>query len=400
MFYALAFNCNTYLLGVGGMLFFSYACVYFRRREWRTNLRAVGLAGGGFLLALGLLYLARYSAAPGQGFAFDLVNLRVSKQLMTGLGKQWHVPVTGLLQAGWTHLAAPLVILTALAALLMRRRESRNAFTFHAFLNLALVSAVFLAVDFGLHVAVISLFYYFIYLFPACVFAIAALAGEVSKGVDATAGRWIALGGVALGAACFAGTWRAPIFGWSNWCYLALVGLALWGGTWFAKRAPRAALGGVFAGVAASMLCFLAAPHDHYGAFKWGDPQTEWNVYRAALRLQKLVDQYPSRQGATGFWYRNRSRTQLDSVQSMYLWGYTRIASGAGSGTGMPEMTADELTRAKQFRYLCVMGESRNEVERGVDALRRLGMQVRVLQSAQYKHAEYETHFVMVERGS
>jgi len=159
-------------------------------------------------------------------------------------------------------------------------------------------------------------------------------------------------------------------------------------------------LGLVLTAVAAvaSPLPFYKMPAGTYSAIHDGSPGLEWDVYRAALELQHMVSHYAPSSGPVGFWYTNRNGSLLNSVQSMYLWGPSRIASPTDPKAGMPTLTNGDLARLRQYPQICLLAENDDEIEKGVHALRAAGIETKVLQHVFSDGQEFHAYYLMLQK--
>jgi hypothetical protein len=396
--YAFAANCNTFLLGVGAILFASYLVVNVRPRP-RDWLHFGVISVSGFLAFYLPLCAIHYRQFPNQGLFFDLTVFRFARSMLAGVGQQWHNDVVKLVENGWVHLLAPAIVLAAVGVLVIVRGGRQKPVVSHAGLNLALVIALYLIVDFVYKVAVISLFYYFIYLFPATLFCTIALIGELAEGV-AEPVRSIVLYscGILAPAAYAAYPHWAPLILRLNRRWLAVPVLLAFSGAALVNRYAKVGLALVALAVVASPIAFYKMPVGIYSAIYEGSPRQEWDVYRAAIELQHTVSQYPPSNGAAGFWYTNRAGSMLNSVQSMYLWGFSRLASPNDPKAGMPVLTKADLAKIPSFRYLYLLSEQNAEIEQGERTLDAAGVKTRVLGQESYDGTKFNMRCVVLER--
>jgi len=394
--YALAANCNTFLVGVGGMLYVTYILINLRS-GLRNGLRFTGISFCGFLAFYFPLCIIHYVALPAQGILFDLVAIRFSRTMMAGLGRVWHLDVIPLIQKGWIHLLVPVIVLAAGAGLaIIRRGKIRGVFMFSV-INLLLVVCLFVVVDTIYKIAVISLFYYFIYLFPATWLCLVAFMGECADGLDdRTTYSIAAVSGVAALTAYIAYHSIAQTIVSLN-VWVITVGAVMILACAIANR--RASLRMVCAALFAILTpaAFYRMPAGTYSAIHDGSPGLEWDVYRAALELQRMVSNDPPSAGTVGFWYTNRA-SLLNSVQSMYLWGPSRLASPADPGGGMPVLSPSDLRRLSQFRRIFLLSERENEIDEGLRALMAAGVKMRTIGRASYDGRFFHMIYLAVER--
>ncbi len=397
--YALAVNCNLFLLAAGGVPLASFFLVSFDRRHCGKWARSVLIALAGFSTSYLILCLVRYAEFPSQQFFFDRLAISFGTSLVGGAGETWHADVIGLVASGWLHLLLPAVVWSAGMGFLVSRKGVAKSVTKYATLNLTLVMAVYIWLDFGAKVAVISLPYYFIYLFPATIIAAAAIAGElaeVAKPVGRTVVFWIATSVCAANYMLFP-KWRT-LLSLRILVWLAGVTLLAWGSIAISRRYRTIALACFVLALAASANLFYSFTNGTYAAIHLSNPALEWDVYRAAVTLQRFISRYPPERGAAGFWYAGRQNSMLNSVQSMYLWGYSRLADPTDVNDGMPVVNHRLLNRIQVSRYLVLLAETERELEEGQRALGAAGVKTRTIGRDGYTGKVFSARYLMLEQ--
>jgi hypothetical protein len=96
--------------------------------------------------------------------------------------------------------------------------------------------------------------------------------------------------------------------------------------------------------------------------------QREWDIYHGAVFLQEFINSQVPTSRTVGFWYSN-FELLMYSVQSMFLWEYTRVAPADQGHPGMPML--DERTRAAMVKknFLALLGTSKTETDDAVTAV-------------------------------
>ena len=212
------------------------------------------------------------------------------------------------------------------------------------------------------------MFHYLVYFLPACSLVLIALAGEWES--NATRAEQLGMYAITAGLAL---PWLLrPILPdiialKSVWLWL-IVGIAT--GMAAASR-PR---GAVLATLGVCVMSFAVSNSfgGHYNIRRRGAEDKaalEWDVFRGALFLQKVVGANVPTDRPIGFWYANTASVkELDSVQSMYLWGYSRLAP-FGTDRGMPYIDDAIKTAIMNDSVVALLGVSEDELDRGVAAL-------------------------------
>jgi hypothetical protein len=125
----------------------------------------------------------------------------------------------------------------------------------------------------------------------------------------------------------------------------------------------------------AAPLAFYESSEDYRDLHSRARAEREWDVYRGALKLQRSIGAViVPRPGETKFWYDPTlpDHAALNSVQSMYLWGFSRI-------TNMPAVGDAFRAAVGGTRYIVLLGLTRQEVDEGLAALSSAGIGHRVL---------------------
>ncbi|MEO8373243.1 MAG: hypothetical protein ABI806_28920 [Candidatus Solibacter sp.] len=103
--------------------------------------------------------------------------------------------------------------------------------------------------------------------------------------------------------------------------------------------------------------------------------ESEGDQYRVALALIKETPKLSERRGKVLFWYNNRPGNPINSVQSTYIWSYSKMNQYPPLDSGMPQIGPFQMAQLKDpsVRYVVVLGESLDEVQKGLQALRQAG---------------------------
>jgi hypothetical protein len=100
----------------------------------------------------------------------------------------------------------------------------------------------------------------------------------------------------------------------------------------------------------------------------------QWDVYEGAAFLERFVSAHLRSDQPVWFWYSNDNRhEEINSVQSVFLWEYSRLASSQMRGDGMPFVNQAFIDRASSAPYVVLLGLTVDEIEGGLQALRQAG---------------------------
>jgi hypothetical protein len=117
---------------------------------------------------------------------------------------------------------------------------------------------------------------------------------------------------------------------------------------------------------------FNAGYYDVYGA----DSRQSFDLFKLGLGLLDAVPSFRDSPSRLLFWYPNAD-TAIHSIQSSYLWGYSRL-SGDPLEPGMPFLSAGDLTRLRKSTdaVLVLLARDESDIERGISTLAQAGTQL------------------------
>ena len=114
--------------------------------------------------------------------------------------------------------------------------------------------------------------------------------------------------------------------------------------------------------------------------------ELERDVYSGALFLQKFVRAHVRPPASIGFWYSNASENDnLNSMQSMFLWGYSRV-QGA-TGPGMPQIDDAVRQSVQRQPFIGILARTDKEVDDAYSALKTIPINFIEIARANYSAA-------------
>jgi hypothetical protein len=397
-----AITCNLSLLAIGGLLAPSWA-FFYRRQGMVWLARAILAVAFGFFATYVALALILYVKFPAYGFSFEFATIREAISLLNGRGQTWYKPLATII---WQEKDFTLLIpiTFALAALLLVVRRSAILGSAKRDREFAVLAATYLTsivgfsliLHFGLHDASLSLPWYTVYFVPGCVVALIALAGEAER----RGGPIFGTVAVYCGAGLILIWWVAyPILphlesssSFYSWLVVA--------GATAAAAAAVALRRAIASAVLVAGVVLLSMSLYQYGFYQIrtvssAEQATEWDVYRGAVFLQQFVNANVRPNQSVGFWYTGDMGSSLNSVQSVYLWDYTRVFPP--QSPGMPLVDAQFRDRVANgmiplmhpVTSLILLGVSDAETDSGLTALRASGLD---LHEIQVKRAHFQGH--------
>jgi hypothetical protein len=387
--FGLALNSNAFTISLFGLfiLVFVGASLLSRRSVLRLAAKLGWILAGTVLVCVGGCIYYHYTVGDWKIFAPTL-------RMMHVVTHNSPVPVSKWI-AGFFHiLVLPFVGLCCLAA---PRSAWKSLYATASFGYIAVVIAYYCALQFLLGNDCLVIFYYFSYTLPAVFLSTPFIFYALWMKLPERHVQWLA----ALGVAGFVLPWILTVYGLlslSHFSLLEFVGLASCTGVvvasamrlrvpWSAKLSLIGAAT-VLTGATFS-LGFAHSPYIEVLNPTRAAYRGEWNVYNVAMQFMDAVPKVAARPGGILFWY--KETPDLDSIQSTYLWGYS-------NSFGMPTMSPSLLKAFKNpdVIYLGLLGESENEVRRGLDALTAAGFTFEVLDDRTFTSGSYRIYWRLI----
>jgi hypothetical protein len=398
---AMAVNSNFFevsLIGIFGVVWLSLALL-FRRPLKEVMKRIGGVALGGFLITLlGCLY---YWRALGRPVNIYYVTLGMAFSQARGGAKAWRTP-----GAGWIvtqiQVLVPVFLVVCCVFVARWRRAALASLVVVGF-GVA-VTAFYYAEQFVLASNILEFFYYFSYFMPAVFLMLAFLWQALWERTRGSAPAFIGLGLAALLAQWLPAIWAGrtlPYLTLSQW--LALAGVAIVT-VFLATRDWRLpAVQGMLPWLALVLLgvSFTAGMASYGGMIRNGPAAAnmEMDVYRVALQFVGAVPKQAEHPGLIRFWYNNRVGNSINSVQSTYLWGYSKLNASPPADPGLPHLGEFQLQSLQnpELRYLVLLCESREECSQGLAALTQAGVVFKPEDDRILASGHYRIYYQLVE---
>jgi hypothetical protein len=400
--FALAVNCNLALAGVIAMFMPAWAHLQQGHGLARIAREALVIAGG-FVFTYLCLIVGMRVAYPQFGWFFESTTFRVAFELSGGTAANWFVPLGHIIKnPEYSYLLIPAGY-AAVAAVLSSRSllSSEGKILDREQRNFVIASAMFLlgviALVLGLHLFLragwLSFYYYFIYFLPASMLALIGSIGVAEARLGADKFRMVAFGNIALIGVIWLAEPRVPAI-WTHldlgivgvsFCVTAtLVAFASW------SRAAAAAACVTTGLMIIPLSIYLLQKTDPFLGILAAPPsersKLEWDVYEGAVFLEKFVSAHLRPDQVVGFWYSNeKGHTEINSVQSVFLWGYSRLGSVKRGDPGMPLIDQEFTARVVRTPYVVLLGLTADEIESGLQALRQAGFTYKELQRQRFE---------------
>ena len=136
-------------------------------------------------------------------------------------------------------------------------------------------------------------------------------------------------------------------------------------------------------------------------------PYNSWKNQNLAanLDLYRLASQFstsapPKREwnDHIRFWYPNK-HPLINSMQSTFLWGFSRVHSPSSDVVGLPVLGNSELEflNAPDLRYVMLIGVDQNEVDDGLESLKDAIPEAELLGRREFQSGELSCQTALVE---
>jgi len=399
---AMAIHSNFFtvsVVGIFGAVWLAFSLL-FRHPVNDLMKRVAGVSLGMFLVtALGYVY---YWHAIGRPTNIFLVTLGMAYNLQRGGTRQWRVAGASWI-ASQIHVLFPIFLVVCCVLVIRWRRVSFTSLIVASF-GIA-VTAFYYVEQFFLDSNILQLFYYFSYLLPAVFLMLAFLWQTLWERTKRGAPAFVGLGLTALLAQWMLAVWGSralPPLTLSHWIAFggtAAVAMFLATRDW---RWP--AVQGILSWLALVLLggVFPAALTNYYsGLMRTGSTanNVEMDVYRVALQFMDSVPKLAEHPGAIRFWYNNRIGNPINSVQSTYLWGYSKINADPATDPGLPHLGELQLRLLgdPQVRYLGLLGETEEEISQGLAALTKSAIDFKTEDHRVLASGDYRIFYQLVE---
>ena len=236
--------------------------------------------------------------------------------------------------------------------------------------------------QFASHGLIIELPYYFCYLIPALMPLAALIPVMLTSGVSLDIGRHILWTGTVVALVIPLLVARANLnFAFDSIAQFSLISAIAVLLLLFARRSIQSRLLAVTAYVIAINTYFfgyVAAPNDNRQsqyAFMFRDKYLPggFDLYKIAVQFMRSMPRFSDDRQKLLFWYSNVPKdAYLSSLQSIYLWGYSRLHSmNTKENPGLPVLGNEELKIIDGLgaAHLVLIGSSQGDVRAGLAAL-------------------------------
>jgi len=415
--FAFAVNCNMFVLAVGGLFFPSWLILQ-KERGWSRGLVSMLSILGGFAATEIVLGVVSYFYFPQFGFFIESAALTEATAMFHGQAANWYIPIWPYLRSGYYHMlmvvfAEIWILLYILVSYWRGIQVLQKKLTTAATVYLGAIIVFFLIQHIVLRSGLLTLTYYQSYFIPAFFLVITVLMGETLMRSPQTTQLAIVLIIVPIHIALWMAV-RFDLPAASHFPFVIFLGFAL------AIVAAVASSRPAIAAISISIFCLLS-PFAFYssgkvGLWQWSPAPShitlrrddyeriqsssqavlEKDVYDGAIFLADTVSKLPPVLGPVGFWYgAGQEDEYLNSIQSMYLWGYSRVFPA--DGTGMPAMNGEIRKAIQNKRFLVLLGRNEAALQAGLVSLSASNITFSILGQKVYAGKQWGYRMLILE---
>jgi hypothetical protein len=377
LLFALAANSNIFSLTISGLSGVAYLILHAGNLRNRLAKDVAWMVTG--IVAVFALGWIGYLACCGTP-DFIRPTRHMIRWGFSGAGELYRVPFSlTLIAVDYVYLPLMLVGALALSTVVIRKQDR----IFAAGAGYFLAAVAFISWwQFASRGVVLELFYYFSFLLPPTFVCAALIAVRLCSARGAESGRrWLLVSAATVVLLPLLHVYGVLDFSTiTRQAYLAIFGIALGTiavGRWVTIVPPVGAL------------LFSAAMHAHWNVRDplhtgvsaspyygiWGGKgKMEIEAYRLAVGLIDAMPRVRQDGKPIFFWYPNRDPL-INSLQSTFLWGYSRLHSTDRSTLGMPRLTPADMQKltVSGQPWLVLVDRSKEGIAAGTRALRESG---------------------------
>jgi hypothetical protein len=370
---ALAVNSNVFAISIAGLIGVAYLS-YFRDSLWSRFRQDIPWMIAGFVSVF-VAGSAGYYACCGHVNYFTS-TLDMVKWSNNGGGAVYQAPVTDLLRMNYIYLPPFIAISTYVVSKHNQFKANRllSACTHY----LIAVMTVVLLYRFATQSAIIELFYYFSFFLVSCIGCIALIPLTLARASNCEARS------VNYGLAAFllppllivyvypAGMDHIP----SYWVLLSIIfTLFLIQLTINSKKALPFAIICFALSIHISLLSSVIQGVPFYARMYGVADDGSLSKFRLGLKFIETMPKVKEEGRPIYFWYSNADRL-ANSLQSTYLWGYSRLSDSTNGTGGLPDLKGvnPDLLRAREEYSLVLFDREERKVSEGIEELRRIGL--------------------------
>jgi len=372
---AMAANSNIFALSIGGLAGVAY-CVYYKKTLWVRLRRDIPWMAAGFVLVFIGGMVGYYACCRRVNFldpTLGMVHWNIK-----GSGHIYQVPLLTLLN--FNHLYLLPFLMLSMGALL-RKIDFRDRSLFLAVSSyLGASISFYIGYEFFTKTALLELFYYFSFLLVPCILCMTLIPVILARAGDSEFQILnLALASFLLPPLIIAyGSPRSldnvPVYWvWLVFAFtLFLIPLAL-----RFKKATFYAIFPFALSVQIPLLSSSVQGFSYYALMYGTTDQTSLSRYLLGLKFIETMPKFRDDGRPIYFWYSNADKL-ANSLQSTYLWGYSRIMDENKANQGLPSLNGVNVDLLRKPSSLVLFDRDRKIVNEGIKKLNHIGVRFAV----------------------
>jgi len=368
---AMAANSHFFALSIGGLSGVAYF-VYYKNTLWVRLRRDIPWMVAGFGLVFIGGMVGYYACCHRMNFLNS--TLGMLQWNIKGSGSIYQVPFLTLLKLNHLYLLPFLALSTAL---LLRRIDVRDrSLCLAALTCLGASISFYIGYEFSTEIALLELFYYFSFLLVPCILCMTLVPVVLARAGDSEFQILnVALASFLLPSLIIAHGFQrslenVPVY-WV-WLVLAFTLFLIPLASRFKKATPY-----VIFPFALSVQIALLSSSDQgfsYYALMYGTTdQKSLSRYLLGLKFIETMPKFKDDGRPIYFWY-SKGDKLANSLQSTYLWEYSRIMDGNKATDGLPSLAGINVDLLRKRSSLVLFDRDRKIVNQGIKELNHIGV--------------------------
>jgi hypothetical protein len=394
----MALHSNVFAAAPLSIYFASYTMVWLWRGGTIAQIvrRLILIAAS--VAAVSALGAAYYWWRIGVADIFT-ITLKMALGLAGGGMDNWRTPGIAWMGTLWWALTPAVLVLFTTLMYLHRRGHFHETVVLICLIG---TTAFYAVSQFFLHADFLELFYYFSYTLPIVFLSLASIVACLWRWSN---DRMRGASAVLLLAAA-TGPWVLRSFDvpfavprtFTEHIIIVTIALACAATAFRLRRSAPSLVASVALGF---MVYSSFATRGDYASMvnsRLRPNRAELDVYRVALQFIRSVPAIAEKAGAIRFWYHNRPPGSLQSIQSTYLWGYSKV-QGGDADRGLPYLGMPEVTRILEpgVKWLGLLAEEESELPRARTALLEQGISGETVSHRVLTAGDYTVYLDLIE---
>jgi hypothetical protein len=403
---ALGTNCYPLVFAVGVILLPSWLILQPANISLGQRVGRVAIAGAGYVSVSVLLALVLYSDLPTGSPFYDSTSTGMALLLLRGGGATWFKSWSMLHPEFQLFVLTPVFLAALLAGVCVTsggaRKLAQPSLCIAALVYAAGIGALFATMHLVFRLGVLSWSFVLTFVFPATALCVICIIGESARRVGAKAGVLLVGAGSVSVSAWLLLPWVVTlVLAVPLWVFIAIGVFALIIVLITSTRAPRIALAAVLVACIVSPITAYRSEFNYRNLHIRRNQPMEAATYHAAIHVMQIIGGLPDKDRPLVFWYPGKGKgdlISLDSVQSIYLWGYSRLPDSGFNPPSEPRLEAASRTRALDTPRIVLLAHYQAEIDRMRQALDDAGIATSLVRSDRFEESGLACLMAVLDR--